>query len=292
MSEYASRLQKYYEQVVGVYGSSYTGEGRYRSNFFRLQIVLALLDQMRDRPRSILDAGCGDARATLAMLRAGFDVRGYDNSEAMLEAGHRILAEGREDGARISFGDIYNSPAPTAGYDCLVCIGVVENLPNHEKIFSEFKRNLRPKGRLIVSLENDLFDLFTMNRHTIKFLRSLFADIGLPSKHQEEALEEISRWYDLDSIESVKRTFEDADIDKSAVRIPTYNPLNLSERLHRLGFRMEEVRFFHFHPLPPRFETRWPDLFQGFAEQLETTSYDWRGGVLCNCMVVQAQAID
>jgi hypothetical protein len=41
-------------------------------------------------------------------------------------------------------------------------------------------------------------------------------------------------------------------------------------------------------PPPPRFEKKYPELFRGFAERLETSEYDWHSTLLCNCMLVQA----
>jgi SAM-dependent methyltransferase len=287
--EHAHQLQRYYERVVDVYESSYTGIGRYRSNYFRLRILIALLERLQVRPSIILDAGCGDGRPLAEMLRLGFNVEGFDISDAMLEAGRNILRKAGQDPSRIRKGDIYNIDTLDASYDAVACMGVVENLPNHDRIFAEFRRVLRPNGRLFISLENDLFSLFSVNRHSIQFLGKLFTDIGVPTDIRAKVVSDIARWSDVESIRSIKKTFEDSEIDKSKVQIPSYNPMNAREELRKCGFDVEEIRFFHFHPLPPRFEVEYPELFQGLAEGLETVEYDWRGGILCNCMVIQAQ---
>jgi ubiquinone/menaquinone biosynthesis C-methylase UbiE len=288
--EHAKQLQRYYERVVDVYDSSYTGIGRYRSNYFRLRILIALLERLSDQPSVILDAGCGDGRPLAEMLRLGFNVHGFDISDAMLDAGRKVLSKANQDPSRIRQGDVYNIQASDNSYAAITCMGVVENLPHHDRIFSEFRRVLQPKGRLFISLENDLFSLFSINKHSIKFLLKLLTDIGVPGDITTKVVSDIARWNDVDSIKSLKRTFEDAEIDKSRVAIPAYNPMNVHGELKKFGFDVEELRFFHFHPLPPRFEIEYPELFQGLAEKLETVEYDWRGGILCNCMVVQAQA--
>lgn len=290
--QYSDYLNKYYDRVAGVYDSSYTGIGRYRSNYFRLKILVALLKRLVDQPRIILDAGCGDARPLLELLSHGFDVRGFDASEAMLAAGRNLLRDAGHDSSRIEKGDIYAIKADDHSYDAVVCMGVVENLPDHATIFGEFRRVLRARGRLFVSLPNDLFSLFSFNKHSIAYLSKLFADIGVPLDVREKAIDDIARWYDLDSIAMTRKTFEDAQIDKSRIELASYNPLNVNQALMALGFRVEEVRFFHYHPLPPRFEVESPAVFHGVAERLETVEYDWRGGILCNCMVVQAQALE
>lgn len=289
--EYFSQLEQYYRRVVDVYSSSYTGEGRYRSNYFRLKILLNLLGRISERPKTVLEAGCGDARVVLALLHAGFDVRGFDFSDAMLEAGRRILARDGQDPSRIEKGNIYDIKSPNGAYDAVVCVGVIENLPDHPAIFAQFRRVLRPSGRLFLSLNNNLFSLFSMNKYSIIFLRALLNDIGLNKEVADRALAEIAQSYDVEAEKVVEKTFADADIDKSGMELTSYNPLNVRDQLREYGFAVEEIRYFHYHPLPPRFEARYPDLFKSFAETLESTNYDWRGGILCNCMLIQAQMI-
>lgn len=289
--QYRDQLKTYYDKVADVYDSSYTGIGRYRSNYFRLKILVALLTRLLDPPKNILDAGCGDARPLLELLTRGFDVRGFDVSEAMLAAGRSILSNAGHDISRIQVGDVYAIDADDHSYDAVVSMGVVENLPDHPKIFSEFRRVLRARGRLFVSLQNDLFSLFSINRHSIAYLSTLLADIDVPADVREKVIADISRWYNLDAVATTKKTFEDAEIDKSRIELAPYNPLNVSQALRAMGFEVEEVRFFHYHPLPPRFEVEFPGLFTTLAERLETVEYDWRGGIFCNCMVIQAQAL-
>jgi ubiquinone/menaquinone biosynthesis C-methylase UbiE len=285
------QLTEYYKRVVDVYDSSYTGIGRYRSNYFRLRILVALLERTSPRPSLILDAGCGDARPLAEMLRLGFDVRGFDISDAMLEAGETILQNQGFDHRRIDKGNIYDIPAPDQSYEAISCMGVVENLPDHERIFSEFRRVLKPDGRLFISLENDLFSLFSVNKYSIRYLAKLFEEVGVPSAARDKAMKDLEAWNNVTAVKSIKKTFEDAEIDKSKVVIPSYNPLNAQGELRKLGFALEELRFFHYHPLPPRFEVEFPEVFQELAESLETVEYDWRGGILCNCMVAQAKAL-
>ena len=272
--QYSDYLKQYYDKVAGVYDSSYTGVGRYRSNYFRLKILVALLERLLDQPKNILDAGCGDARPLLELLTHGFDVRGFDASDAMLNAGRNILSDAGHDASRIEKGDIYNINAGDHSYDAVVCMGVVEHLPDHPKIFSEFRRVLRARGRLFVSLQNDLFSLFSMNKHSVAYLSMLLAHIHVPLDIREKVIADISRWYQLDSITMLKKKVEDANIDKSGVELASYNPLNINQELKALGFEVEELRFFHYHPLPPRFEVEYPAVFQGIAERLETVEYD------------------
>jgi len=289
--KYHKQLEEYYERVVGVYGSSYTGIGRYRSNHFRLEILVDLIQKITSKPSKILDAGCGDARPLIELLKRGFDICGYDASDAMLKVGKDALRLIQEDENRIWKGNIYDSQGPADTYDSIVCMGVIQNLPDHPSIFSEFQRVLKPGGRLFVNTDNNLFSLFSMNEHSLNYLTKLFADIGVPDKVSNKVIDQVAEWNHVENITKQKKTFEGSDIDRTDVNLASYNPLNVHDEFRQMGFEVEEIRFYHYHPLPPRFEVEYPELFKELAESLETVEYDWRGGILCNCMVVQAQLI-
>jgi ubiquinone/menaquinone biosynthesis C-methylase UbiE len=289
--DYQKSLDRYYdEKALADYDSTYSGKGRYRSNHFRLNTILHLLERMDPKPVDLLEAGCGDARVILAALENGYRCRGFDRSAGMLEAGTKRLAGAGFDPGLIQAGDLYEVPYPDASFDVVMCVGVIENLPDHQRIFSEFRRVLRPGGHILVSLDNALFSLFSANAHTLKFFRRLYDGIGLPPDAADLHLSFLAKGYDVDHVPHVAKCMEDAEIDKTAVAIDSdYNPLNLAERLKAFGLELEELRFFHYHPLPPRFEKDRPELFDALAEGLETVDYDWRGGILCNAMLVQAR---
>ena len=286
--KYQEHLRNYYDRQSKVYSATYTGEGRYPTGLHRLKIALALVDQMEPKPKRVLDAGCGDARMVIELRKRGISCTGFDISEGMLEIGQRLLRDAGLPKDLIAKGDIYKIPAKRGSLDLLLSLGVLENLDRHADLFREFRRVLKPKGRLLVSLENHLFSLFTFNQHTLRFLRRLFSDIKIPKDIRDSVLRDIGSWLHLDDIEQIERIIEDRQIKKEKVSIPEYDRLNVDGELRKFGFAPERLRFYHVHPLPPRFEKKYPELFRGFAERLETSEYDWHSTLLCNCMLVQA----
>ncbi len=291
-SKYKDYLRNYYDQKAEDYSSTYSGKGRYRSNYFRLQTVLALLDGITPRPHCLLEAGCGDARVLVETLKRGYHCIGFDYSDRMLETGRNLLIEAGFPSDLIRQGDIYDMQEPDQSFDVALCLGVLENLPRHDAIFGDFHRILRPNGRVIASFGNTLFSLFTFNKHTVSFIDSLLTDIRLPSTAKEEVLDKLCEWFRLEDIRHVKKVIEDSEIERAGIHIPTYNPLNVRDAMREFGFDVEAIRFYHYHPIPPRFETQHPELFGRFAEALETIEYDWRGAILCSAMIVQVRKID
>lgn len=292
VSKHLQKLKKYYNDNASAYQSSYSGEGRYPSNTHRLNIVLDLLSKIYPRPEKILEAGCGDARVVHATLENGYDIVGIDFSDVMIRNGKRFLENGGHSPDRIEIGNIYELPYGSDNFDAVLCLGVVENLPNHEVILAEFHRVLKPGGQLIISLDNELFSMFSMNEHSLNFYRKLFGDIGLDGETQQSVLGDFARWMNIDDIEVVPKLFQDADVDKSNVIIPNYNPISVADVMVANGFRVTQLRFFHYHPLPPRFEKAYPELFDTLAQSLEGVNFDWRGAILCNAMLVQAETIE
>lgn len=284
---YQQHLNEYYDKQSAVYSATYTGEGRYPTGHHRLQITLAMIDELNPKPQTVIDAGCGDARMVIELQKRGINCTGFDPSEGMLKIGRELLKENNMSEDLISQGDIYSIPAADQSADLILALGVLENLDKHEEIFNEFKRVLKPKGRALFSVDNHLFSLFTFNKHTVHFYKRFFDDLKVPADIRNEVLREIGTWMNVDDVKEIERIIGDNQIDKNHVAVPEYNRLNVDDEMRKMGFATERLRFYHVHPIPPRFESKHPDLFKGFAEKLETSEYDWHSTLMCNCMLVQ-----
>ncbi|MDD1653165.1 MAG: class I SAM-dependent methyltransferase [Methanomicrobiales archaeon] len=286
--EYRKSLRGYYDAHSSVYDATYTGEGRYRSNHFRLQVTLGLLEKAAPPPLRLLDAGCGNGRVLAEVMRRGYECRGIDSSRQMLGEARAALERSGLDPSVVEEGDIFHLPFPPASFDIVLCLGVLSNLPEHGKVLQGFSRVLREGGILVASVDNDLFSLYSRNEYTLQFFRSLWDGIGVPAEARDRALSAL-RGRMAPERARQGTVMEDREIDKSGVEIPRYSPLNIQGSLDAHGFRVQAIRFYHYHPLPPAFEAEYPSLFREFAEGLETVDYDWRGAILCNAMVVLAR---
>jgi len=105
---------------------------------------------------SVLDVGCGTGLVGRALRAQGFAGRilGLDISQASLEMA-------RQTGA-------YDSLAPADlqqrlafdddSVDAVVCVGVMTYLPQVEAVWREFARVVRPRGVVVVTQREDLWD--------------------------------------------------------------------------------------------------------------------------------------
>lgn len=101
----------------------------------------------------VLDVACGTGDLTLAFERAGSkSVVGLDYTPAMLERAKLKLAKTGELGSRVQFieGDAMRLPFPDRSFDIVSIAFGIRNVANEKLAISEFRRVLRPGGRLAV----------------------------------------------------------------------------------------------------------------------------------------------
>ena len=97
----------------------------------------------------------GDLPLTLALLP---DFRGrvvgVDWSPRMMGvAGREAQRQGLDDQIQFGVVDVRGAlPFAGAAFDLVFCLGLLETLPYPESVLSEFKRVLKPDGRLVLSL--------------------------------------------------------------------------------------------------------------------------------------------
>ncbi|MBV9280846.1 MAG: class I SAM-dependent methyltransferase [Chloroflexi bacterium] len=102
---------------------------------------------------SILDAGCGAGADSVALARRGYRVRGFDISSEMIAQARDRAAQLGLDGDVVSFrvGDVEDIDAPDASFDAILCRCVLDFTPHPGVALCEFRRVLRPGGRLLLS---------------------------------------------------------------------------------------------------------------------------------------------
>ena len=92
---------------------------------------------------AVLDACCGTGDLAIAAARAGGRVTGLDFSEPMLERARRKAPE-----LEWIRGDLLELPYDAATFDSATVGFGVRNVDNLDRALSEFRRVLRPGGRL------------------------------------------------------------------------------------------------------------------------------------------------
>ena len=116
-----------------------------------------MLERYAPPPACVLDLGCGSGRAGLALIPQGYDVTGLDLIGEMVASAQALH---REAGLPTKFvqADLRAIPAREASYDIvLILIAALQHISGRaarRQAFAEMRRVLRPRGVLILALDN------------------------------------------------------------------------------------------------------------------------------------------
>jgi ubiquinone/menaquinone biosynthesis C-methylase UbiE len=107
-------------------------------------------------PGLALDAACGTGRHTGRLIGYGHEVIGVDQSPEMLAQATAKVPE-----AQFRVGDLTKLPIPDASRDLVLCALALSHLHDVGEAIAEFRRVLRPGGRLIVTDVHPIMILLT-----------------------------------------------------------------------------------------------------------------------------------
>jgi ubiquinone/menaquinone biosynthesis C-methylase UbiE len=104
--------------------------------------------------RRVLDVGCGTGQLAARLHREtpGMEIVGCDYSRGML-----ARARARDAGSIWIQGDGSRLPFRDASFDAIISTEAFHWLPDRSRALAEFRRVLRPRGRLLLALVNPRF---------------------------------------------------------------------------------------------------------------------------------------
>lgn len=124
----------------------------------------------------IINLGCGPGLLEEKLSSFGFFGIGIDSSQAMINlARERSLDKGFSEKWQFIEGDCEDTKLNSGGFDCVIASGLIEYMPNDEKLLKEVNRLLKDDGILILNI-NNLFGWSTiLNRigHYLKKSRRI-----------------------------------------------------------------------------------------------------------------------
>ncbi len=109
----------------------------------------AIASQIGSKPLNILELACGTGEVTAVLLSLGHQVTAIDFSEAMLRVA-REKHRDRSDKVTFLLADAENTFLPGKSFDAIVCRHLVWTLTEPHLALKEWRRLLRPDGRLLI----------------------------------------------------------------------------------------------------------------------------------------------
>ena len=139
----------------------------------------------------LLDAGCGSGQFAIAFATLGCTVTAQDLSPAMID---RARMHARDRGVEIAFrtGDVTSLPDARHSYDAVHARVVMQFVPDPVRTLREFRRVLKPGGRLLVSVPGSLSPIY--NRSWRRFLTPGDVSANYMVPWELEALLEKGGW--------------------------------------------------------------------------------------------------
>lgn len=103
-----------------------------------------------ERGMHVLDAGCGNGKATDTLLQMGCVATGIDFSGSAIESCRNRFGSKAE----FEVGDIRSLPFGDSSFDAVLAVHSVEHVPASDEhlVFKEFSRILVPGGKLLLQV--------------------------------------------------------------------------------------------------------------------------------------------
>jgi SAM-dependent methyltransferase len=262
-----------------------------------LPLIQSIVDGVK--PHRVLDAGCGPASMMRHLVAPGRDLYGFDLTPEMIIEARRVMGESGVPPDRLWEGSVVDAGAfvcpaePRAPYDAAICVGVFPHITEAQEDagIANLRECLRAGGLVVVEARNELFSLFTLNRHSHEFflerlvpVARLRAAAGAEAAGLETALAGLGGMFRTDVPPVRKGKQDEPGYDEVVARL--HNPLVLARKFSDAGFTDVQTLFYHFHCLPPMFAQHAPALFRAQSLAMEGDPADWRGYFMASAFLV------
>lgn len=275
-------VKNYYDQEASQYIDQYQKETS--ANSIRLEIIVKRLKEIG--AKTILDVGCGTCGPMIRLLNEGFDVKGFDFSDAMLKEGRKNLKEAGY-GDVIFKADIDDHRRYWVNkWEIAIALGVFPHVENEARALKHIRKSLNTGGIVFIEFRNLLFSLFSMNGHSLEFFMNTLID---QDRFRKESVEDIRDYLEERFNLNRERKESSEKLSYSDIQAKFHNPLTIGRELFNPnGFKVNRINFYHYHALPPFFETKYPEEFKRASLMMENPE-DWRGYFMASAFVVEAQ---
>lgn len=205
----------------------------------RRRLVISML---RGSAGEVLDVGCGPAVMARELVGEGWRFYGVDASAEVVRAAGPVCSA--LESAHVAAGALPLLPFPNARFDAVLCIGVIDRLPDADAILAELARVLRPGGTALVSFPNAASPWARWNN-----------GVFLPAVRALKVL-----------LRAGGRRSSTPDLTRPA---PLWSSDRAKTAIRRYVGTVTEIAYFHAAVIPPPLDRLFPRLAMRLATRLE-----------------------
>lgn len=137
-----NELHEYVAEIEG-HGSQVTGVVGYFYEMYRREVIARVTGVAS---RDILEVGCGE----------GMMFEGTSISPVQMDVSMRRVRFARDKGQRAICGDGYHIPFSDNSFEVVLLIAILEHTSEPARVIAEARRVLKPGGRAIIVVPNDV----------------------------------------------------------------------------------------------------------------------------------------
>ncbi|MCS5707678.1 class I SAM-dependent methyltransferase [Candidatus Berkiella cookevillensis] len=197
----------------------------------RKTVIKSLYKDLDLSGKTVLDFGCGEGNILKDLF--AFNITkayGIDINDELLNYAKQNL--NKLSNIELLKGNVdHLKKIESESIDLALALNVIGYFSNSDEnlFYKEINRVLRKNGTLIVCHSNQLFDLYTFNRHTVNFFEKYFDT-------------------DARKIEALITNPQAPQKISANIR---ENPLSYKFKMNNFGFVEEKQAFANYHEMPP-----------------------------------------
>ena len=277
----AKKTKNYFDTLAGGYFSAHA----FRDEIF-LELILPEYKKKHRGNITALDFGCGGGALLLHMLKRGIKAKGIEKGSKLLNLAQKRLEESGFDQANIIKGSVKELDSlPANSFDFVIGMGVLQYLPPKQRgeFYKKVHRLLKPKGHMVVTFQNALFDMFTFNKYTVDFFEeNFFKSLSFDKKLGLNITKDLRSL-----ITHPDKPDYSTKIARDNIYVKTTNPLTIGDELSNYKFNALQKYFYSFFPLPRLIEGNYKIQIEKFKKQFEVKrSKEWYGHFMANAFLV------